>query len=71
MSRDELWKIYSDKNPSFNGSGQITMSAEGLRKLFGQTWEKAEESGRCRQKIETALRDAAGMNSPRSNPFGF
>ncbi len=47
MTRSELWSAYTAKNPAFAGGGNITMSAEGLRKLFNQTWDKAEEHGRA------------------------
>jgi hypothetical protein len=45
MTKEELWKIYSKKNPSFNGDGNVTMSARGLRKLFDTTWEIAMYQG--------------------------
>jgi hypothetical protein len=41
MTREQLWKIYSAKNPSFEGEGNVTMSARGLRKLFNTTWDVA------------------------------
>jgi len=45
MTKEELWKIYSKKNPSFNGDGNVTMSARGLRKMFDTTWEIAMYQG--------------------------
>jgi hypothetical protein len=45
VKKSELWKIYTAKNPSFDGDGKITMSARGLRKLFDQTWDYAYEQG--------------------------
>jgi hypothetical protein len=45
MTKEELWKIYSKKNPSFNGDGNVTMSAKGLRKMFDTTWEIAMYDG--------------------------
>jgi hypothetical protein len=45
MTKEELWKIYSKKNPSFNGDGNVTMSARGLRKMFDTTWEIAMYDG--------------------------
>ena len=41
MTKKELWKIYSKRNPSFDGEGMITLSAAGLRKMFETTWEVA------------------------------
>ena len=45
MTKEQLWKIYSKKNPSFNGDGNVTMTAKGLRKLFDTTWEIAMYEG--------------------------
>jgi hypothetical protein len=45
MTRSELWKIYTDRNPSFAGDGNVTMTAKGLRKLFDTTWEVAYFDG--------------------------
>jgi len=46
MTKSELWKIYTDKNPAFAGDGQVTLSAAGLRKLFDQTYEQGFEQGK-------------------------
>lgn len=45
MSRDELWRKFAERNPSFDGEGSVTLSARGLRKLFRQTWDFAYEAG--------------------------
>jgi hypothetical protein len=45
VKKSQLWKIYTAKNPSFAGDGNITMSARGLRKLFDQTWDYAFHEG--------------------------
>lgn len=45
MTKPELWAAITAKNPSFDGDGNITMSAAGLRKLFNTTWDKAYSSG--------------------------
>jgi hypothetical protein len=39
MTRSQLWKIYTDRNPSFAGDGNVTMTARGPRKMFETTWE--------------------------------
>jgi hypothetical protein len=41
MTRSQLWKIYVKRNPSFDGDGNVTMSARGLRKMFETTWDVA------------------------------
>jgi hypothetical protein len=45
MTKKELWKIYTKRNPSFDGEGNITMTAAGLRKMFETTWEIAMYEG--------------------------
>lgn len=45
MTRDELWRKFAERNPSFDGEGSVTLSARGLRKLFAQTWDFAYEAG--------------------------
>lgn len=45
MKKSQLWKIYTAKNPSFAGDGNVTMSARGLRKMFDQTWDLAIHEG--------------------------
>jgi len=45
MTKRELWKIYSKRYPSFNGEGNVTLSAAGLRKMFETTWEIAMYDG--------------------------
>lgn len=45
MSREELWRKFAERNPSFEGDGSVTLSARGLRKLFRQTWDFAYEAG--------------------------
>jgi len=55
MTKEELWKVYSNKNPSFEGSGNVTLSAKGLRKLFDTTWDVAMYDG-----------EEEGQDEPRS-----
>ena len=45
MTKKELWKIYSKRNPSFDGENNVTLSAAGLRKLFETTWDIAMYDG--------------------------
>jgi len=45
MNKDELWKLYCSKNPKFLQSGNVTLSAKGLKKLFDQTWKQAHDLG--------------------------
>jgi len=45
MTKKELWKIYAKRNPSFDGEGNVTLSAAGMRKMFETTWEIAMYTG--------------------------
>jgi len=45
MIKQDLWNQYAKSNPSFNGNGNVTLSARGLRKMFDQTWKIAFEAG--------------------------
>lgn len=46
MDKQQLWKIYTDKNPSFAGEGHVTLTTAGLRKLFDTTFDQGVEHGR-------------------------
>lgn len=54
MTKDELWAIYTKKNPQF--LEQPTFTAQGLRKFFDTTWDQAHDqgvkNGRALQKAE-------------------
>jgi hypothetical protein len=65
MTREQLWKIYCDKNPSFAGEGNVTMSARGLRKLFEQTWDLASYSGEDETADPTNAEIMQGMDNLR------
>jgi len=43
MTKSELWNVYVKSNPSFEGQNNIIISPKGLKKLFDQTWEMAQE----------------------------
>ena len=45
MTKKELWKIYTARNPTFDGEGTVTMTTAGLRKLFDTTWDIAFHDG--------------------------
>lgn len=47
MKKEELWKILSDKNTAFSGSGEehITQTKRGLKKLFDLAFEQGHEEG--------------------------
>lgn len=41
MTKQELWAKYVERNPTFEGEGNVTLSKRGLRKLFDTTWDTA------------------------------
>lgn len=65
MKKADLWKIFAEKNPSFNGEGNVTMSAAGLRKLFDQTYDNGFEQGKT---VTAALHEIARKQMP-TNPL--
>lgn len=65
MTKQQLWKIYTARNPSFDGDGNVTLSAAGLRKMFNQTWDIAFEQGEYEsdEDIDPPSSASGGLNS--------
>jgi hypothetical protein len=65
MTKKQLWAVYTAKNPSFDGDGNVTLSAAGLRKMFNQTWDIAFEQGEDEidEDYNPPLRPAENLNS--------
>lgn len=42
MTKEQLWEIYQQKNPTFNNK-EITLTKSGLRHLVFRTWELAQQ----------------------------
>jgi len=53
MTKQELWLIYVNRNPSFEGGENILISPKGLKKLFDQTWELAQEAAKKEKKLDS------------------
>ena len=68
MTKKELWKIYSKRNPSFDGEGMITLSAAGLRKMFETTWDIAMYDG---EEEPTSKQPASGNLDALKQIFGM
>jgi len=68
MTKKELWKIYAKRNPSFDGEGNVTLSAAGLRKLFETTWEVAFYDG---EEEPSSKQPASGNIDALKNIFGM
>lgn len=45
MTKDELWKVYVQRNPQFERPGAVTLTSAGLKKLFEQTYDQAHAAG--------------------------
>jgi hypothetical protein len=61
MTKDELWKIYVEKNPQFaDPAARFTMTGAGLKKLFDQTWERAHDKGVANGKALASKDEPAG-----------
>lgn len=46
MKKEDLWARYVAKNPQFGKPGQrVTLTTEGLKKLFEQTYDIAHARG--------------------------
>lgn len=46
MTKDELWKVYCKRNPSFaDPQAKIVMTGHGLKKLFDQTFDLGVKRG--------------------------
>ena len=71
MTKEELWKVYSNKNPSFNGRGNVTMSAKGLRKLFDTTWDVAMYDGEEESEDEPRSYHSTPSLDSLKNIFGM
>jgi hypothetical protein len=69
MTKAELWKAYVDRNPSFEGEGNVTLSKRGLRKLFDTTWDTAYFDGEEESRPED-YGDSANLEALKSI-FGF
>ena len=62
MERTELWNAYCARNPSFEGGGTVTITADGLKKLFDQTYTMAYEEGK---------KDAPTPEAPKHTGYPF
>ena len=68
MTKKELWKIYAKRNPSFDGDGNVNLSAAGLRKMFETTWEVAMYDG---EEEPSSKQPASGNIDALKQIFGM
>lgn len=45
MTKEQLWKEYVKKYPIFAGPDKITVSPEGLKKMFDAVYDAAYDEG--------------------------
>jgi len=66
MTKEQLWKIYCEKNPQFaKDDGDVTLTVRGLKKLFDQVFEQGEKHGRGSSKSDPVFNNIFGSG------FGF
>ena len=58
LSQEALWQHYLTKNPHWQENG-AKLTADGLKKLFDQTWEQGYRVGH-KQAFGQGLRDQFG-----------
>lgn len=66
MSKDELWRIYVEKNPHWLTSGAV-MTPDGIRKFFDQTFDLGHKLGLANGK---AMAQQEGGDSLYERIFG-
>lgn len=57
MTKAELWAKYVEKNPSFTGDAPVTLTPNGIWKLFSQTWDIARQETTPTAAAEQMFRD--------------
>lgn len=70
MKKSELWAIYTKKYPQFAGDGNVTLSANGLRKLFNQTWDISYHEGDQEEEITYTPKNTDALDELQ-RIFGF
>lgn len=70
MTKAQLWVKYVERNPSFEGEGNITLSKRGLRKLFNTTWDTAYFDGEPEEASRGDYGDSIALEQLKSI-FGF
>lgn len=55
MTKAQLWLIYVQRNPSFEGRENVTMTPNGLKKLFNQTWELAQQAAKSEKPFDPGI----------------
>ena len=47
ITKEEVWKIYIQKNPKFvEVGGTITFTEKGIKQFFDKTWDLAYKTGK-------------------------
>jgi hypothetical protein len=73
MTKTDLWTEITRKNPSFGQEGNVTLSANGLRKMFDLAYDKGFDQGKAVSAALNDLMKSAGVgqkeNFTDSNAF--
>jgi len=67
MRKEELWDIYTRKNPQFL-VGPVTFTAKGLRDLFDMTWEQGHKQGLANGRV-LGKDESSATTKKKSDPF--
>lgn len=68
LTKEELWKIYVDKNPLFDDpEARVVLTGRGIKKLFEQTYDcghdKGVANGRALEQMEREKEQKTKPNS--------
>ena len=58
MTKDKLWLLYLERNPSFlekNQSVPVSLNSKGLKKIFDVTYDSAFKEGYNKGKTEKSV----------------
>lgn len=66
MQKNELWELITRKNPQFL-AGCVTLTANGLRKLFDTAWDQGHKQGMENGRVIGA--EAAKKANPIADMF--
>ena len=76
MKHEELWLVFTTKNPKLSGDDDmtVTLTVRGLKKLFDTAWEQGRqngfENGMAYEANQAKMKTQANKVSNFGNIFG-